>query len=138
MDIKKFDISSLEKVIDLLHEAVTAYQLQESNNFIRDAAIQRFEYTYELSHKMLKRYLEMTEPSAEVIDQMSFQNLIRTAAERNLLSNGWDIWKDYRHARNATSHTYNETKAKEVYAVIPKFLKEAKDLLTELKNRIAR
>ncbi len=69
---------------------------------------------------------------------MSFQNLIRTVAERNLLSNGWDVWKDYRHARNATSHTYNETKAKEVYAVIPQFLKEANDLLAELKNRIAK
>lgn len=137
MKIKELDVSSLEKAIASLNEAVVAYQQEESNNFIRDAAIQRFEYTYELSHKMLKRYLEMTEPNAEAIDQMSFQDLIRTASERNLLSNGWDIWKDYRHARNATSHTYNEKKAKEVYAVIPRFLKEADDLLTKLKNRIS-
>src|SRR5579872_7116999 len=137
MNIKQLDLSSLEKAIASLSEAVTAYQQQESNNFIRDAAIQRFEYSYELSHKMLKRYLEMTEPSAELIDQMPFQDLIRTASERNLLLNGWDIWKEYRHARNATSHTYNEKKAQEVYAIIPLFLKEANDLLIELKNRIA-
>lgn len=138
MNAKGLDISSLEKAIASLSEAVTAYQHHEFNNFIRDAAIQRFEYTYELSHKMIKRYLEMTEPTAEVIDQMPFPDLIRTASERNLLSNGWDVWKIYRHARNATSHTYNETKAKEVYAVIPQFLQEVNNLLIELKNRIAR
>ncbi len=47
-------------------------------------AILRFEYTYELSHKMLKRYFEMTEPNAEMIDQMLFPDLIRTASERGL------------------------------------------------------
>ena len=138
MNVKALDISSLEKAVASLNEAVTAYHQQQSNNFIRDAAIQRFEYTYELSHKMLKRYLEMTEPSSEVIDQMPFPDLIRTASERGLLASGWNIWKDYRHARNTTSHTYNETKAKEVYLVIPKFLNEANHLLAELKERISR
>ncbi len=136
MNVKGLDVSSFEKAIASLEEAVTAYQQQSKNNFIRDAAIQRFEYTYELSHKMLKRYLEITEPSAEVIDQLPFPDLIRTASERGLLTNGWDVWKDYRHARNATSHTYNEAKAKEVYAVIPHFLDEANHLLMELKKRI--
>jgi nucleotidyltransferase substrate binding protein (TIGR01987 family) len=137
MNLKDFDISSLEKAISSLDEAVSAYLLQESNNFIRDAAIQRFEYSYELSHKMLKRYLEITEPSAEAVDQMLFPDLIRTASERGLLLGGWDVWKDYRHARNATSHTYDEKKAKAVYQVIPGFLKEASYLLSELKKRIA-
>ena len=138
MNIKGLDISSLAKAIASLNEAVTAYHQEQSNNFIRDAAIQRFEYTYELSHKMLKRYLEITEPSAEVIDQLPFPDLIRTASEKGLLSNGWDVWKNYRHARNTTSHTYNEAKAKEVYTEIPKFLNEANHLLNELKKRIAR
>lgn len=138
MDIKKLDVSSFEKAIASLDEAVIAYCQQESNHFIRDAAIQRFEYTYELSHKMLKRYLEITEPSAEIIDQMPFPDLIRTAAERGLLLNSWDRWKDYRHARNATSHTYNEKKANEVYAIIPTFLKDAHYLLDTLKKRIPR
>lgn len=137
MSAKKLDISSLKKALASLEEAVVAYQ-QQANNFIRDAAIQRFEYTYELSHKMLKRYLEMTEPNSEMIDQMSFPDLIRTASERGLLANGWNIWKDYRHARNATSHTYNEIKAKEVYAVIPGFLAEANHLLSQLNQRISR
>jgi len=138
MNIKELDISSLKIAVASLHEAVCAYQHQQSNKFIRDAAIHRFKYTYELSHKMLKHYLEITEPNAEVIDQMSFHHLIRTASERGLLDSGWDVWKDYRHARNITSHTYNEMKAKEVYAIIPNFLNEASQLLSKMKERILR
>ena len=137
MEAKELDISPLGKAMASLDEAVTAYEPQKSNNFIRDAAIQRFEYTYELSHKMLKRYLEATEPNEEEIDQMSFPDLIRTGCERGLLLNGWDVWKDYRSARNATSHTYNEKKANEVYRVIPEFLKESSYLLSKLKKRIS-
>jgi len=136
MDLQKLDLTSLEKAIASLNEAVAEYTKQSSNKFIRDAAIQRFEYTYELDHKMLKRYLSLTEPSAEEIDQMSFPDMIRTSSERGLLLHGWDIWKDYRHARNATSHTYNEKKADEVYSIIPRFLTESKYLLSELKKRV--
>jgi nucleotidyltransferase substrate binding protein (TIGR01987 family) len=137
MNLKQLDLTSLEKAIASLNEAVTEYSKQPTNKFIRDAAIQRFEYTYELSHKMLKRFLDLTEPSAEEIEQMGFADLIRTASERGLLTQGWDVWKNYRHARNATSHTYNEKKADEVYSIIPPFLIESKNLLSTLQKRIA-
>jgi len=135
--IYSLDFSSLEKAIASLDEAVTEYKKDFHNKFVRDASIQRFEYTYELSHKMLKRYLEMTEPSAEEIDQMSFPNLIRTGSERGLMLNGWDTWKIFRDARNLTSHTYNEKKASKVCDIIPTFLQDAKYLLAQLKQRIA-
>ncbi len=137
MDLQKLNLTSLEKAVASLDEAVTEYAKQPNNKFIRDAAIQRFEYTYELTHKMIKRFLEISEPSAEEVDQMSFPDLIRTGSERGLLANDWAVWKDYRHARNATSHTYNEKKAAEVYTIIPQFLVEAKNLLVEFKKRIA-
>jgi nucleotidyltransferase substrate binding protein (TIGR01987 family) len=132
------DYTSLLKALSSLNEAVTEFQKQNSNAFIRDASIQRFEYSYELTHKMLKRFLEMTEPSAEEIDQMSFQNLIRTGAERGLLQNSWDKWSVYRHARNLTSHTYDESKAIEVCSVIPDFLQEAQYFLAQLQSRVGK
>ena len=52
------------------------------DEFLRDAVIQRFEFTYELSHKMLKRFLESTSPSPANIDEMAFQDLIRTGNEQ--------------------------------------------------------
>jgi nucleotidyltransferase substrate binding protein (TIGR01987 family) len=131
------DLSSLVNAINSLGVAVDAYQQKPADLFIRDASIQRFEYTYELCHKMLKRYLEKTEPNAESIDQMSFPDLIRTGSERGLLLSGWDSWNTYRYARNLTSHTYNEAKAIQVCQVIPTFLTEAQHLLSVLQERIA-
>lgn len=131
------DLSSLTKAVASLKEAVEAYHQQRANEFIRDASIQRFEYTYELCHKMLKRYLEASEPNAEEIDQMDFSNIIRTGAERGLLMNSWDKWRVYRHARNLTAHTYDEKKAIEVVVVIPEFLDEASYLLDRLKERVS-
>ena len=133
----RLDVSSLIKAIASLDEALNEYGKNPKNRFVRDASIQRFEYTYELSYKMLKRYLEISEPNAEDIDQMSFPTLIRTASERGLVENGWDSWKVYRDARNITSHTYNEDKAVQVCLVIPDFLRDAKYLLLRLQERIA-
>ena len=91
----------------------------------RLASIQAFEFTYELCHKMLKRYLETTDPNPAVLDTMTFQDLIRTGAERGLLRSSWDKWVLYRKARGITSHTYSEAFAAEVFALIPDFLEEA-------------
>jgi len=137
MKVNKLDVSPLKKAINSVDDALIAHQKDPTNLFIRDASIQRFEYTYELCHKMLKRYLEATEPNAEEIDQMEFANLIRTGSERGLLFNGWDKWKEYRIARNLTSHTYDEAKANQVCAAIPEFLKDAKYLLSKLVERIS-
>lgn len=134
--MQKLDLTSLQKALVSLEEAVVASQQELNNKFIRDASIQRFEYSYELTHKMLKRYLEMTEPNAEEIDQMGFPNLIRTASERGLMLNGWDVWKTYRDARNITSHTYDEKKALYVCSIIPSFLEDAKHVFVNLQKRM--
>lgn len=104
----KLELTAFNKTMTSLKMALDAAQQNPSDLFIRDATIQRFEYTYELCHKMLKRYLEMTEPNAQEIDQMQFSQLIRTGSEKGLLKNGWDVWSTYRNARNLSSHTYNE------------------------------
>jgi nucleotidyltransferase substrate binding protein (TIGR01987 family) len=130
------DLHSFNKAVVSLDEVVIAYEKDPQNNFLRDAAIQRFEYTFELSYKMLRRFLEISEPSAEIIDEMSFAALIRTGSEKGLLLNDWTSWKSYRQGRNLTSHTYDEEKAVSVYSIIPGFLADAKFLLQKLKLRL--
>lgn len=130
------DLSSLQKAVLSLQEVITLYEKDTANAIIRDAMIQRFEYTYELGYKMLKRYLELSEPNAEEVDQMSFPTLIRTASERGLLARGWDQWKLYRDARNITSHTYNEKKAIHICSFIPGFLVDVQYLSKELQARV--
>lgn len=126
------DLSSLKKALLTLGEALDEYQKNQANTFVRDACIQRFEYSYELSHKMLKRHLEATSANPEQIDQMSFQELIRAGSERGLLLHGWTEWRRYRELRGATSHTYDEAKALEVLKKIPTFYDEAQYLLKQL------
>ncbi|HBG04481.1 MAG: nucleotidyltransferase [Geobacteraceae bacterium GWC2_58_44] len=103
---------------------------------MRNSVIQCFEFTYELSHKMLKRYLEETAASPEETDLSTFQNLIRTGNEKGLLRSDWLRWRIYRQARTDSSHTYDEGKAEAVYSIAPDFLEEAKYLYRQLVDRI--
>lgn len=136
------DLSSLERAIASLNNSLQVMNAETTallDNSVQDViqagVIQNFEFTYELSHKMLKRYLEMASANPTSIEDIDFPELIRTGAEQGLLQTSWDIWKGYRKARGATSHTYNEEKAQEVLAVIPQFLTEARYLLKQLHNR---
>ena len=95
------------------------------------------EIEYEISHKMLKRYLEATSASPAGLDAMPFGDLIRTGNEQSLLRGTWPDWKRYREMRAKTSHTYDEGVALQVVAVIPSFLAEAEYLLEQLQKRKA-
>lgn len=133
---KKLDLSSLSKALATLAEALQEHTKDRLNLFVRDACIQRFEYSYELTHKFLRRYLELTEPSRETVEAMSFPTLIRTADERGLLQHDWSVWQTYREARNITAHTYNKDKANQVMKIIPGFLQEATTILNTLQQKI--
>ena len=105
---------------------------------LRNSVIQCFEFTYELSWKMLKRYLEATEASPADLDMGSFQSLIRLANERGLLRSDWTVWRNYRQARTDSSHTYDAAKAEAVFAVAADFLAEAQALAAQLQARQTR
>lgn len=128
-------LSSLEKAIHQLESGLDQALQNPNVELLRDGVIQRFEYTYELSWKMLKRYFELNTADPSYVEAMTFPELIRTGSEQGLLLNGWDIWQDYRKARSTTSHTYDAIKAKEIFAIIPQFLKEARYLLESLQNK---
>jgi nucleotidyltransferase substrate binding protein (TIGR01987 family) len=99
---------------------------------LRNSVIQCFEFTYELSHKMLRRYLKENSASPDDIDSSTFAGLIRTGNELKLLRSDWSRWKAYRQARTDSSHTYDEDKAVAVYQIAPEFLEEAKYLYKKL------
>lgn len=127
-------IGQLEKALSYANSPIAMDDegLQEQ---LRNSVIQCFEFTYELSHKMLKRYLEETAASPEEIDLSTFQNLIRLGNEKGLLRSDWTKWRSYRQARTDSSHTYDEDKAEAVFEVAPDFLEEARYLFRELTQR---
>ena len=129
------DLSPFTKAVDRLGEGIARYQADTSDTQIRDGLIQRFEFTYEISHKMLKRYMEMASATPAQFDGMPFQDLIRSGNEQGLLLSDWPRWRTFRDMRSKTSHTYDEAKALEVVAEIPSFLEEARFLLDQLKGR---
>lgn len=134
---EKPDPSAFEKAIRRLDEGMQRYQQDATDTQIRDGLIQRFEFTYELSHKMLKRYLEYTSATPEHYDGLAFQDLIRSGNEQGLLFGDWSQWKKYRDMRSKTSHTYDENVALEVVMGIPQFLDEARFLRDTLRERLA-
>ena len=79
------DFSSFEKALGSLQRVLDRSRTVPGDEDIRDACIQRFEYTYELAFKMLKRQLEQELPSSEELDQLPFKEVIRVGAERGLI-----------------------------------------------------
>ena len=134
---EKLDLSPLERAIERLIEGLARYKQDVNDTQIRDGLIQRFEFTYEISHKMLKRYLEAVSPTPEKYDDMSFADIIRSGNEQGVLLGSWPDWKSYRDMRSKTSHTYDEDIALEVVAGIPGFLVESVHLRDQLRARQA-
>lgn len=127
-------IGQLEKALRYANSEAAAADagLREQ---LRNSVIQCFEFTYELSHKMLARYLEATVASPQEIDLRTFQGQIRFGNEKGLLRSDWTKWRTYRQARTDSSHTYDEQKAEAVFAIAPDFLDEARYLYRELTER---
>lgn len=138
------DLSALVKVNQALDEA-----LENSSNsvfmnslsasqrqLIIAGVIQHFEFCYEQTYKMLKRQLEEDSANPAEVDQYSFQELLRVAAERGLISDV-ALWFEFRQQRNITAHTDNDNEANRIYDSILAFHKEAHYVLEKLQQRHA-
>ena len=49
------DVTSLGNAVRRLREGLERHKREPTDEQLRDGLIQRFEFTYELTHKMLKR-----------------------------------------------------------------------------------
>ena len=126
----KDKITDLEKAVHKLNESLKRDYMQD--DIVIDATIQRFEFTYELSWKLMKSYLEYkgnlegSNPRAAI--QESFREGIITEGE---------IWLQMLQDRNLTSHTYDEGTAIKIYNNIKnEYAKLFEQLLGRMKERI--
>jgi nucleotidyltransferase substrate binding protein (TIGR01987 family) len=129
------DFTPLAKAVMRLDSAIEEQAREPDRLLLRAGLIQTFEYTFELSHKMIRRYLADTEPNPDDVAALTFEGLIRRADELGLVSKPVATWKDFRQARTDTSHTYNEEKAVAVVSRIAPFAHEAAFLLKRLQER---
>lgn len=125
-------LKSLKKSIDLIAERKD--DDLELFLALRDSVVQRFEYTYELSWKMIQRWIaENVNPeSAEPV--YSRKELYRLAARNGLIRDPL-TWFDYHKARNISAHTYNEKNAEQVFEAAKKMVDDVEYLITELDKR---
>ena len=135
--MSKINISPLKKAFLSLNKAVDRALLNRNDLELRDACIQRFEYTYELANKMIKRFIEEGQPSTAAIDQLTYRDLLRVAAEIGLIDSV-EHWFKFRDARNKTSHAYDDAKALEVFEEIPTFILHTKKLIDNMDLKISR
>ena len=128
-----FNITSLENAVKRLGEILVRYQSDVSDDGIRDSVIRRFEFTYSITLKTLRKYFIERAFVVDDVEHMSFNDMIRTANQLNLLKSDLEMWTKYRNMRNLTSHTYNEEIALKVVNIIPAFNEEILYLLDKLK-----
>lgn len=82
----QLNIDPLLNAVQRLDEGLHRYLQNKDDLQIRDGLVQRFEFTYELTHKTLKRFMSMTASSSADTDQMTFPELVRTGNALGLLS----------------------------------------------------
>jgi nucleotidyltransferase substrate binding protein (TIGR01987 family) len=121
-------VEFLARAIQRLADALA----QPKNEFIRDSAIQRFEFTFELGWKVLKRYL-----SVKGIEARSPRDALRGAFEQGLIDDD-PAWLAMIELRNLTSHTYDERIAERIFAQLPGMLSRFQSLLRSLQSAIGR
>ncbi len=110
-------LERLQQRIDQFQRAVRRLEeacAQPENEFIRDSVIQRFEFCFELSWKMLRLKLQ-----EEGLEAATPRGVIREAVAARLLHDG-NLWSEMLQQRNLTSHTYDDALARKVYAFICK------------------
>lgn len=139
MNAKPIDLSPLVKALSQLQEALSFWHAQPQDSalkpHLRAAVIQSFEFTYELSVRMIRRVLIERSEAADLVADLSFNDLLRKAADAGLL-NAPDMWRQWREMRNSTSHTYDEAKAAEVAAGVERFATGAVELLARLEEKL--
>ena len=137
----RLDLTPLDDAIAQLEEALEYHGSDLASRdpalklHLRAAAIQAFEFTYELSFKMIKRHLEQVSANPAEFDTKSFKAVLREAFRRGLVQSELSSWEEYRVLRGTTSHTYNAGKAQMVFESVPDFLQEARYLRDQLQQR---
>jgi hypothetical protein len=85
----KLDPVPLGNAVERLRAGLCRHQQDPADEQLRDGLIQRFEFAYELSHRMLRRALRDSAASPDEIERMPFADLIRTGNAQGLLRADW-------------------------------------------------
>ena len=120
------NLKSFEKALLQLGDA-----LEESESpIVRDACLQRFEFSYELLWKTLKVFLEEIHGVRAVSPRQVFKEAFALSIIDEELT-----FVEMIESRNTLSHTYNEEQAAKIYVKCGGYLKAMKNVLAQLNKQ---
>jgi nucleotidyltransferase substrate binding protein (TIGR01987 family) len=119
-------LKSFDKVLLQLGDA-----LEESESpIVRDACLQRFEFSYELLWKTLKVFLEDIHGVRAVSPRQVFKEAFALSIIDEELT-----FVEMIESRNTLSHTDNEEQATKIYVKCADYLKAMKNVLAQLNKQ---
>ncbi len=123
MDVRWIQrFNNYKKALKQLMEAVELTKERELSNLEKQGLVQAYEFTQELSWKVLKDFMQ----SRGTQDLFGSKDAVREAFKIGVIENG-DIWMDMIKSRKLTSHTYNESAIEEIIdLIVNKYYEEFK------------
>lgn len=123
--------ANYQKAFLRLQELVEMATQKELSDIEKEALIQRFEYTHELSWKVIMDFYK----SIGEIDIQGSRDAFKLAFNRGLISKGREFLESVQ-SRNEASHAYNQKIADKVYGdIINKYYDAFAELETNLKKQ---
>ena len=124
----KLELAQFERAYQRFEEVLKRDPLKD--DIAIDASIQRFEFTYELGWKTLRRFL-----SLEGVIATTPKEVLQEAFRIGWLSEGDAFWSQIIKDRNMTSHTYDQKIAVSVYQRVKTYAPAFGRLIDLLKKK---
>ena len=126
IEIAKLD--DLKKALNKLKEGFPSVKTELD----RDGVIQRFEFTFELTWKVIQEYARF-----KGLESASPRDTFRVGAELGIIENP-EVWFDFLKDRNESTHLYSESQAELIYSHIPSFIKEVEKLVEKISGEFVK
>jgi nucleotidyltransferase substrate binding protein (TIGR01987 family) len=126
-------LHNFSRAFDKFNEAVESrVRLAEDGyeNVVLDLLVKRFEFTFEMSWKAIKRYLDFIG-----IEAPNPRTAFKEAYAQGLIGEE-NVWLDMIEQRNISSHNYDESEISEILDKVETYRKAFETLNTDLKQRL--
>ncbi|MDP4008748.1 MAG: nucleotidyltransferase substrate binding protein [Candidatus Peregrinibacteria bacterium] len=117
-------ITSFKKALNGLEEALG----MKPTDIIRDASIQRFEFSVELAWKSTQKFLR-----TQNVECNSPKSCMKEAFKFGLIQDD-PLWVQMMDDKNLTVHTYDEATAEKIYKRLPSYIPLLKKLLEAIQD----
>lgn len=126
--LQRFD--NYKRALEQVNAAIMVMNERSLSNLEKQGMVQAFEFTHELSWKVLKDFLEYRGAT----DLYGSRDVVRRAFILGILEEG-EIWMNMIKSRNLTSYTYNEDVVDEIIELVKsQYVEEFNKLLVTLNN----